>query len=72
MSNTLVPHEVATKMMLAVGWNPQDFRIRDKISLAIAGECERCNAEMSGPNRHDVYLFNQDDQDAAQPEDDDE
>ena len=36
----LVPHEVATRMMLAVGWNPEDFKVRDKITSAIADECE--------------------------------
>jgi hypothetical protein len=39
----LIPHEVATKMMLAVNWDPADYKVRDRISSAIADECERRN-----------------------------
>ena len=60
----LIPHEVATKMMLAVGWNPEDFRVRDKISIAVAEECERRNQQpkANGPktySKKEGFMFNE-------------
>lgn len=43
MSEELVPHEVASRMMLAVNWDPADFKVRDRITSAIADECDYRN-----------------------------
>ena len=37
------PHELACRMLNAIGWNGNDFRLRDPVALAIAPEVERIN-----------------------------
>jgi len=38
------PHELACRMLNAIGWNGNDFRLRDPVALAIAPEVERINS----------------------------
>ena len=37
------PYELACRMLNAIGWNGNDFRLRDPVALAIAPEVERIN-----------------------------
>jgi len=37
------PYELACRMLNAIGWDGNDFRLRDPVSLAIASEVERIN-----------------------------
>jgi hypothetical protein len=39
------PYELACQMLNAIGWNGNDFRIRDPVALAIAPEVERLNKQ---------------------------
>ena len=36
-------YELACRMLNAIGWNGNDFRLRDPIVMAIASEVERIN-----------------------------
>ena len=37
------PYELAFRMLNAIGWNGNDFRLRDPVALAVAPEVERIN-----------------------------
>ena len=37
------PYELACRMLNAIGWDGNDFRLRDPVALAIAPEVERIN-----------------------------
>ena len=37
------PYELACRMLNAIGWNGNDFRLRDPVALAITPEVERIN-----------------------------
>jgi len=37
------PYELACRMLNAIGWNGNDFRLRDPVAMAIAPEVERIN-----------------------------
>jgi hypothetical protein len=37
------PYELACRMLNAIGWNGNDFRLRDQVALAIAPEVDRIN-----------------------------
>ena len=39
------PYELACQMLNAIGWNGNDFRLRDPVALAIAPEVERLNKQ---------------------------
>jgi len=39
----LAPSELACRMLNAIGWDGNNFRLRDPVSLAIAPEVERIN-----------------------------
>jgi len=41
------PYELACRMLNAIGWNGNDFRLRDPVALAIAPEVERINRRRS-------------------------
>jgi len=43
------PHELACRMLNAIGWNGNDFRLRDPVALAIAPEVERINRRANAP-----------------------
>lgn len=47
----LKPYELACRMLNAIGWNGNDFRLRDPVSLAIAPEVKRLNNEMKGAGK---------------------
>ena len=42
----LKAYELAAIMLNAIGWNGNDFRLRDSVSLAISKEVERLNKLM--------------------------
>lgn len=42
------PYELARRMLNAIGWNGDDFRLRDPVALAIAPEVQRINREANG------------------------
>ena len=42
----LIAHELACRMLNAIGWDGTDHRLRDPITLAIAPEVARINRRM--------------------------
>jgi hypothetical protein len=51
-SSPSVPaHEVARQMMNAIGWDSQNWRLRDRIAQAIAPEVRRLNDKANKPNK---------------------
>ena len=44
-SPLLIPYELARKMLNAIGWDGDNYRLRDLVALAIAPEVERLNKE---------------------------
>jgi len=47
----LSPYELACRMLNHIGWNGNDFRLRDKVALAIAPEVERINKKTEKENK---------------------
>ena len=45
MTTELKAYEIATTMLNAVGWNGDDFRLRDPVAIAVSREVSRINAE---------------------------
>ena len=46
MSEPIKAYELACTMLNAIGWNGNDFRLRDRVVIAIAPEVERLNEQM--------------------------
>ena len=44
------PYELARRMLNEIGWDGNDFRLRDKVALAIAPEVERINRRATYPD----------------------
>ena len=46
MSEPYKAYELACTMLIAIGWNGHDFRLRDRVVIAIEPEVRRLNEQM--------------------------